>query len=133
MDKPVLIDSSVWIAYFRKEEEAFNEVNILADAKRVRLIGLVLAELYQGCKSEKEIGVVRDLADIFPRLDEQTGMWEKAGLLSFKLQKQGRKPGLADCYIAVVAQESGTLIYSYDKHFEELASLYNVELYRPGT
>lgn len=131
MDKPVLVDSSVWIAYLRKQEQTFDEVNLLAEKKRIRLIGLVLAELYQGCKSQKEISVIRDLAEVFPRLEETAHMWEEAGMLSFKLRRQGKSPGLADCYIAVAAKKSGTLIYSFDKHFTELAKIHTISLYRP--
>ncbi len=131
MAKPVLVDTSVWIAYLRREESAFNEVNVLADAGRIRLLGLILAELYQGCKSQKELDVVSDLADIFPKLDEPSGMWEEAGMLAYKLRRQGLAPGLADCYIAVIAAKSGTLIYSYDKHFDKLDNICALELYSP--
>jgi len=129
--KPVLVDTSVWIAYLRREESAFTELNVLADAGRVRLLGLILAELYQGCKSQKELDVVSDLADIFPKLDEPSGMWEEAGTLAYKLRRQGITPGLADCYIAVIAAKSGSLIYTYDKHFEKLAPICILELHSP--
>ena len=54
LDKLVLVDSSVWIAYFRKGESSFAAVNDLADKGRVCLVGLILAEFLQGCKSKKE-------------------------------------------------------------------------------
>ncbi len=130
MVKPVLVDTSVWIAYFRKEEAAFSEINMLADAGRVRLLGLILAELYQGCKSQQEVDVVHYLTEVFPRLDESAGMWEEAGMMAFRMRRQGRSPGLADCYIATAAMNSRALIYSYDRHFEELARFCGVDLYR---
>ncbi len=129
LDKPVLVDTSVWIAYFRKEAAAFAGINQLADAGRVCLLGLILAELYQGCKSEKELSVVHDLAEVFPRLDEPEGMWEEAGRLAYNWRKQEHTPGLADCYIAIAAKRAGALIYSYDKHFGELAPFCGVEQY----
>lgn len=131
LGRPVLLDTSVWIAYLRKEKAVFDEVNMLIDSGRVRLLGLVLAELYQGCKSQKEIDVTHDLTQIFPRLNESAQMWEAAGLLAYKLRKQGESIGLADCYIATVALKSKVLIYSYDKHFKVLAPICGLQLYSP--
>jgi predicted nucleic acid-binding protein len=56
-------------------------------------------------------------------------MWEEAGLLAYKLHRKGKSIGLANCYIAIVAAKTDSLVYSYDKYFEELAPLCNLELY----
>ena len=131
MVKSILVDTSVWITYYRKDETVFAEINQLAEDERVRLTGLILAELHQGCKTQKEMTVISDMADVFPSLPEPADCWVKAGKLANKLRKKGQTIGLADCYLAIIAKEAGALIYSFDKHFEVIAKTYGLELYQP--
>ncbi len=69
-DKLVLIDTSIWIHYFRGKKEIYNKVNELTDSGKVCSLGLVIAELIQGAKTEKEVRVIKDMATVFPRLTE---------------------------------------------------------------
>ena len=58
MDK-ILIDTSAWIEFFKKKEPWYSAVSGLMDDKRVCCAGIILAELIQGAKSEKEMEVLR--------------------------------------------------------------------------
>ena len=120
LDKPVLIDTSVWVDYFRKKGEAYHKVNELINSRNACCLSLIIAELIQGASTEREIDVITDLTQVFPQLEESPDSWEKAGFLSFHLRKSGKKIGLADCYIATVAKENNAAIYTFDKHFEEI-------------
>jgi predicted nucleic acid-binding protein len=116
LDK-ILVDTSVWIEYFRKKDPLYSTVNKLIDEDGICCIGLVLAELIQGARSKKEIKVLKDFTYVFTFLDESGKLWEKAGELSFELKNAGQKIGLADCYIAVAASQSGAAILTLDNHF----------------
>ena len=120
LDKSVLIDTSVWIDYFRKKNEAYHKVNELINSVKVCCLGLIIAELIQGASTEREVDVIKDLTQVFPQLAESPDSWEKAGTLSFHLKKAGKRVGLHDCYIATVAKENDAAIYTFDKHFEEI-------------
>ncbi len=126
----VLVDTSVWIAYLRKKESAFLELNKLIDKDAICLLGLILAELYQGCKTKKEITVIDDIKAVFPALKDKTGMWEKAGILAYNQRRMGITPNLTDCYIAVAAKEYNTHLFSFDKHFDVLAPACGVQMYK---
>jgi len=127
-DRLVVIDTSIWIGYFRGKEGVHKRVNELIDSGRVCCLKLIIAELIQGAKTEKEINVMKDLADVFPPLAESPDSWVNAGILSFQLRKAGKNIGLSDCYIATVAQESDAMIYTLDRHFKEIQSHVDITL-----
>jgi len=140
LDRLVLIDTSIWIGYFRGQEEIHSRVNELIDSGTVRCLKLIIAELIQGAKTEKEVDVMKDLADVFPVLSEGPDSWVKAGILAFQLRadpdssgrpigrKAGKNIGLSDCYIATVARESNAVIYTLDRHFKEIQSHIDIAL-----
>ena len=127
-DRTVLVDTSVWIDYFRKNETSYQRLNELMDAGRVCCQNLIVAELIQGAKSEKEIEVIRDFFDLFHFLKEKADTWFKAAYLSFQLRKKGKTAGLADCYIAQMAFENNAVLLSFDQHFKEITKIIPVEL-----
>jgi predicted nucleic acid-binding protein len=106
LDK-ILVDTSVWIEFFRKKEPWYSAVSGLLDDKRICCSGIILAELIQGAKSEKEPGVLRDFRHVFEFLDESVDLWQAAGELSNTLQRKGKSIGPADCYLAASAKAQG--------------------------
>jgi predicted nucleic acid-binding protein len=116
LDK-VLVDTSVWIDFFRKKEPCYSTVLKLLDEDRICCIGIVLAELIQGAKSREEIKTLKDFTYVFSFLEESAKLWEKAGELSFSLRKSGRQIGLSDCYIAIAANKEKVGILTMDNHF----------------
>jgi len=126
----VLVDTSVWIGYFRKKEPCFSIVAQLLAEERVCSAGIVVAELMQGAKSEKELGVLRDFTHVFEFLPEGPKVWREAGELSFRLRRKGKTIGLSDCYIAVLARSGQAEILSLDSHFGQMKSEARIQVYR---
>ncbi len=129
LDK-VLVDTSVWIAFFRKSDPSYSSLKNLLAEDRVCIVGLILAELMQGAKSHKELDVLGEFVQAFECLPDTPTFWKEAGKLSFCLRKSGRTVGLADCYLAIVARECGVAIFSLDKHFSLLEKESKVKLFR---
>lgn len=117
MDK-VLVDTSVWIEFFRKKNPYYNIVLDLIDSDSVVCIGIVFAELLQGAKSAKELNTIKEFLYVFDFLPESEKLWEHAGELSFNLQRKGKSAGLSNCYIAVVTKAYNTKLLTTDKHFD---------------
>ena len=117
----VLIDTSAWISFFRKDPFCHGVVSALIDEDRVACCGIILAELMQGAKSDKEIQNLKGFFMVFEFPDEPLTLWERAGELSYKLRLSGGSPGLADCYLAVVAKANSYSILTLDKHFIALS------------
>lgn len=121
MKDRVLIDTSVWIDYFQDTKSAGSELmdEILTHGD-VYVPKVVIAELIQGARSEKEISVIKEFVDAFKIVEEGKETWYKAGKLSYDLKKKGKTINLADCYIAVIAREHNCSILTLDKHFKEI-------------
>jgi predicted nucleic acid-binding protein len=128
LDK-VLVDTSAWIEFFRKKEPWYSVVTALMDEKRICCSGIILAELIQGAKSDKELEILRDFRHVFEFLDESTGLWQAAGELAHALRRKGKSPGLSDCYLAVSAREHNAKLLTLDKHFTAIKSAAGIELY----
>jgi len=127
--KKVLIDTSVWIKYFRDRPGTFStRVDGVLSKHEVCVPKVVIAELIQGSKTEREISIIRDFVDAFSVIDQKEETWLKAGRLSFNLRKKGKAIHLTDCYIAVIAQEHDCYIYTLDEHFADLDKVLHVGL-----
>jgi len=117
----VLVDTSVWVSYFRGSSPAISEkVDSLLAGDEVCVPKIVLAELLQGAKSEREISTIEDFFDAFTILDQSPETWLKAGKLSRELKIRGKTIHLLDCYIAVIAKENACAILTLDDHFKEI-------------
>lgn len=128
LDK-VLVDTSAWIEFFRKREPYYSTILEFIDNDRVCCIGIVLAELLQGAKSEKELKVLKEFLYVFEFIPETSLFWEKAGELSYMLQRRGKSIGLSDCYIAVTTKINNTKLLTLDKHFKTIKNETGLNLY----
>lgn len=129
MDK-VLVDTSAWIEFFKKKEPYHSIISGLIDDNRICCIGVILAELIQGAKSDKELAVLKDFLHVFDFLHEDVTLWEKAGALSYTLHKKGKTIGLADCFIAVIANTNKSYLLTLDKDFENIKGAAVLKLYQ---
>jgi len=129
LDK-VLVDTSVWIEFFRKKDPYYGIVLELMDDDRICCIGLIFAELMQGAKSEKELNTIKEFLHVFDFLPESIDIWEDAGELSFVLQRKGVTVGLSDCYISVITKSANATLLTLDKHFSAIQKETVLNLYR---
>ena len=129
-DRNILIDTSVWIDYFRGNNVQFqSKVDEALTHCHIYVPKIALAELIQGAKSEKEITVIEDFIDAFHIIDQKEDTWLKAGRLSFSMKRKGITVSIIDCYIAVIAGENGCIIFSLDEHFNSIKKFLNISLF----
>lgn len=126
----ILIDSSVWVEYFKKQEKVFDHINLLVEHKKAAIVKLILAELIQGAKTKRELAVIKDLSDAIPVLQEEHDTWEKAAILSFEMRRKGLTVGLSDCYIAVLAKSHQAKLFSFDNHFDIIGKHYPLDIHK---
>lgn len=125
----VLIDTSVWIKYFRdKSTNLSKKVDEIFPKQEVYVPKIVIADLIQGSKSDREISIIEQFVDAFNIIDQKEDTWIRAGKLSFSLRKKGRTVNLTDCYIAAIAEENDCQIFSLDEHFKDIQKALNVHL-----
>lgn len=127
--RKILIDTSIWIDYFKNKASGIaDKVDEILAGDEVHVPKIVIAELIQGARSEKEITVVEKFADAFNIVDQGADTWIKAGRLSYMMKKKGKSINLSDCYIAVIAQEHNCSIFTLDKHFDEIKKYTDISL-----
>lgn len=124
----VLVDTSVWIEFFRKNEPYHGVVNQLMDDEQVVCCGVILAELMQGAKSDKELAVLEDFLQVFTFIPDSSDLWAAAGKLSYKLRRKGTTVGLSDCFIAVAAASAKVQVATLDTHFTALCKPAGISL-----
>lgn len=125
----ILIDTSIWIDYFQNKSSLISEkVDKILSENEVFVPKIVIAELIQGAKSEKEISIIEDFLDAFHIVDQKEDTWLKAGRLSYDLKKKGKTIHLLDCYITAIAQEHECMIFTLNRHFKEIQSIADISL-----
>jgi len=124
----ILVDSSVWIEFFRKNEPYHGIVSQLMDDGQVICCGVILAELMQGARTDKELAVLEDFLQVFMFIPETPELWAAAGKLSYKLRRKGITVGLSDCFIAVAAASAKAQVATLDNHFDALCKPAGISL-----
>lgn len=128
---PVLIDTPIWLNYFRKNKRIYQEVNALMDAGRVCSISLIIAELLHTAQDKEKLKIFQDFTKIFPILQEKEGLWVDAALLTHELREKKRL-SLRDAYVALMAVHHGVLLYTKSKSFLTLPKSLGLKLYKNG-
>lgn len=126
----ILIDTSVWIDYFQNKPSDLSErVDGILSGDSVYVPKIVIAELIQGARSQKELSVIEDFLHAFNIIDQKEDTWIEAGKLSYRLRKKGRNINLTDCYIAIIARAYKCRIFTLDKHFKDIQTEIEIDLY----
>ena len=114
--KNVLVDSSVWIEYFRGRKEAA-ALDELIDKNQLCINNLILSELIPFLRIKKEnnlIKILMTIKNIVIKID-----WEE--IIDFQeinLRNGLNKIGIPDLIIVQNVRGNNLRLYSLDKHFE---------------
>jgi tRNA(fMet)-specific endonuclease VapC len=126
----ILIDTSIWIDYFQnKSSKISGMVDDIISSTNIFIPKIVIAELIQGSRSQKEISVIENYFDAFNIIDQKEDTWIEAGKLSYRLRKKGKNINLTDCYIAIIASVYNCKVLTFDKHFKDIKSEIGLSLY----
>lgn len=121
-DGLILVDTCAWIDFLRYQEgELGNQVAVLIENNQVAMTGVIIAELLQGVKTEKQQQQINLLINSVTSFPTQEIDWVNAGLLLQELRSRGITLPLTDALIAVIAQRYQAKVLTIDKHFDHLA------------
>jgi predicted nucleic acid-binding protein len=123
----VLVDSSVWIDYFKSSSPAAGLDKLLDDNLLV-INELILAELIPYLKLKKQAAVIKSLQEI--RRQPLQIDWQEIIELQVLCLKNGSNGiGIPDLIIAQNAKQCACAIYTLDKQLTLLASVLKISLY----
>ena len=122
MPDKVLIDTSVWVDFFRKKESAVSvKVREYLKLNQVCYAGPILVELYQGAKTQREIEILDQLFDAISYVDITRDHYHHAGMISQKAAREGKVFSAIDVILAVLAHDGGLSLLTLDRHFRDIS------------
>ena len=123
MKRKMIVDTSVWIEYFKNTADIVEIVDDGLDKEYVYIAGPIISELLQGVKTEKELNMLSMHINAVPNFKYDTKDWIDAGIMSYSLRKKGVTIPLTDIMIAVIAKNNKAAIFTLDKHFNYIPDL----------
>ncbi len=119
----ILVDSSVWITYYRpgvpeKIENLLKEI-ILADMAAIN--GIIMTEVLSGISKLKEYEMVSSDFKGFHYLKITEDVFSNASLTGSALRRKGISVPATDLIIASSAIITDCIIYHMDSHFDVIA------------
>ncbi|MGR9053166.1 MAG: PIN domain-containing protein [Gammaproteobacteria bacterium] len=121
----VLVDTSIWIDYFRSGKHSKCLDNLLDD-NRVVINDIILAELMPYLRIKKQNSVI-ELLNLVKRLPVRIDWAEIIEFQTQCLQSGANGVGIPDLLIAQNAIQYRCELYSLDKHFRLLSPLIGLE------
>jgi len=123
----VLVDTSIWIDYFRGGHHS-TDIDKLIDDNVIVINDIILAELVPLLKVKKQTKVINLLREISCKPLRIN--WEDIILLQEDCLNKGiNKVGIPDLIIAQNAIQNNYKLYTLDKHFSLLQQVIDIELY----
>ena len=120
---PVLVDSSIWIDYFRGGKNS-NKLDYFIDENILVINDLILTELVPFLKIKKQRKII-DLLNAIDKLELNIN-WTQLIDYQHKCLKKGiNGVGIPDLIIAQNAIQNHCEIYSHDNHFKMIQQAIN--------
>ena len=122
MKDKVLIDTSVWIEFFRKSgSEVSSRLRDVLVEERAAVAGIISLELQRGADGETELKFLDRFLTAIHYIPTKEELYKNAGFMGYNLSKKGIHIGTVDLLIAQTAIENDIPLYALDRHFKEIA------------
>lgn len=123
MDKKVLVDTSAWILSFKGtgHEGLKSILREAIDKGRVVTTPLIVLEVLQGCKTQKEFDHLKVRLESLENCPLDNLDWEGVYSLGFSLRRRGLTVPTLDILIAFLSMEKGYTLLHHDHHFRSIA------------
>ena len=123
-----LIDSSVWIEYFRPagSPRIKERVRQILQKEEAVSCGIVVVEILRGVKNEKEFQTLKESLCSLPQIPLDEPVIERAAQWGFMLERKGKSVPTTDLFIASAAYQKARLLHS-DSDFTTISSLVDLD------
>ncbi len=116
----IIADTCIWIEFFRTKSETSNRMKDFIAGNLVVGSGIILAELLQGSKTNKEREIIIDIFNTLDYIEITKDIWIEAGNLASELRSRGKTIPLSDIILATCARKHQYHIFTIDKHFQDI-------------
>ena len=130
MSDKVLVDTSVWISFFRQaDSEVSSRLKNLLKSGEPVYTGIIATELYRGAKSKKETDAMEELMSSIECIGTREEYFQAAGKLGHVLMRNGITVGTVDLLIAQISIANDLTLFTLDTHFTAIARHSPLRLY----
>ena len=127
----ILVDTSVWVAYFRgADSRLVDRLRALLEENQVALALPVRLEILSGAATKELIQLHHVLAAL-PLLVPSNATWHRVESWIEKAVSKGERFGVADLLVAALAADRDMPLWSLDRDFERMQKLGFIWLYLP--
>jgi predicted nucleic acid-binding protein len=120
----VVVDTAIWIDYFKNaRSDQVAELVELIDDGRAAYVGVVLAELLRGRRSQEERELLERQLVGASFVEMTKAAWRRASVVSAELESSGQRIPMTDVFIAALVLEGGHELLTRDRHFERIPRL----------
>ena len=131
-DNPlVLVDTSVWIRFFRDGNSPEGEaLDTLLSVAAAATCAPIRAEVLSGAPSQREFQRLRHLFDALVALEPPQHVWQRIEEHRFALLRRGHRVSLVDLWIALTAQAHGSSLWTLDEDFRRISAIVPIRWYQ---
>jgi predicted nucleic acid-binding protein len=111
----VLIDTTIWIEFFKSNPVFVSEIESLLENKNVITIEPVFAELLYGSRSDSERNMILSYWKVLPKIKFLEGSFLESADFANKRNYHNCGIGLIDSILAKAVTDNKHLIWTLDK------------------
>src|SRR5438552_5437644 len=117
-----LVDSSLWIDFFRKKGSASIKQRIrrVLQEDQALTCGIIIVEVIRGARNEDEYSALKESLASLPQIPMDEDVCERAADWGFQLDRKGRIASTTDLLIAASAFGKASLLHN-DADYEMIA------------
>jgi len=121
----VLVDSSVWIDFYRpsSEEDVRSAVSGALARDVVHTVALIVTEVVRGAPDEPALEVLLEDFSALRTIELGFEVGAMAARIGYALRRHGRSVPATDLLIGAAAIEAGCEVWHRDAHFEAIAEV----------
>lgn len=123
MDRPVLVDSNVFIALLRQGKDPSWVLTERYASTDLLTCGMVRLEVLRGVRVTPIRERLTAFFDILKNVPTDSSLWEAAVDLAWNLDRLGRVIPATDILIAATALRAGAVVLTQDRHFHAVPDL----------
>lgn len=133
-ERPVLVDSSLWIDFYRPDgrAERRDPVRDALVEDRVATTGIIVIEVLRGAADVRQLRALRADFTALHWLEGGRRVAEEGARMGYEIRRRGRPVPATDLWIAAAAVHHRCELWHDDVHFEAIAEVTELRQRRFG-
>ena len=119
----VLVDTSVWIEFFKAKHPYFQDFSVLLADRQVLTTSCIFGELLQGARNKREEKILLEFWNDLPKVSLELfeNSWINAGKTSSTERWYAKGVGLIDATILQISKTTGAKLWTLDKAMNKIS------------